>query len=219
MSFADLPPGEHAERFHDHWWWRPGWRVGREFFAWHITFDGAGELHRLVAAYQQALKAHGLGGMRFIPSQWLHLTMQGIGFVDEVRADDLERILESARRVLSESEPLTLTFRHAFVADEAIVLPPLEEASVIELRRRLRQAIGSVWGSDNVPEAEDKFRPHASVAYFEEDGTAAPYVAAVESISPQPARLTIKEASLIALNRDHRMYEWRTCATAPLSEA
>ncbi|GAA4619109.1 hypothetical protein GCM10023195_86280 [Actinoallomurus liliacearum] len=99
------------------------------------------------------------------------------------------------------------------------MLPPLEEASVIEIRRTLRQAIGSVWGSANVPEAADKFRPHVSAGYFEEDGAAAPYVTAVESVTPEPARVTVQEASLIALNRDHRMYEWSTRAVAPLSRS
>ncbi|GAB3990669.1 hypothetical protein GCM10029978_119220 [Actinoallomurus acanthiterrae] len=217
MSFADLPPGTHADRVHDHWWWRPGWRACRQFFAWHLTFDGASELHRLVAAYQQALA--GIGGVRFIPPQWLHLTMQGIGFVDEVSSEDLDQILDSARHHLAEIEPLNLTFQKAFVADEAIVLPPLEEASVIGTRRAIRQAIGSVWGSANIPEAADKFRPHVSLGYFEEDRTAAPYVAAVESVNPEPVQVTVREASLIALNRDQRMYEWSTRAVAPLSHS
>jgi hypothetical protein len=41
----------------DYWWWRPGWRVGRQMYTWHFTFDGQDELHALVDAYQERLAA------------------------------------------------------------------------------------------------------------------------------------------------------------------
>ncbi|MEV4362688.1 hypothetical protein [Nonomuraea sp. NPDC049625] len=28
-----------------HWWWRPGWRVGRSFYTWHILVEDQPELH------------------------------------------------------------------------------------------------------------------------------------------------------------------------------
>jgi hypothetical protein len=27
------------DRMISHWWLRPGWRVGRAFYTWHVTFD------------------------------------------------------------------------------------------------------------------------------------------------------------------------------------
>jgi len=32
----------------NHWWWRPGWRVGRHYYACHLTLDDQPELR---AAY------------------------------------------------------------------------------------------------------------------------------------------------------------------------
>lgn len=41
-----------TETVHDHWWWRPGWRLGRSFYASHITFTDQPEAARLVASYR-----------------------------------------------------------------------------------------------------------------------------------------------------------------------
>ena len=30
---------KHADQLTDHWWWRPGWKVGTRFYAWHINTD------------------------------------------------------------------------------------------------------------------------------------------------------------------------------------
>ena len=31
---------EAVDSLHDHWWWRPGWRAGRHYYACHITLGG-----------------------------------------------------------------------------------------------------------------------------------------------------------------------------------
>ncbi len=31
----------------DHWYWRPGWRAGRSFYTWHITFADRPEIAAL----------------------------------------------------------------------------------------------------------------------------------------------------------------------------
>jgi hypothetical protein len=71
-----------APRLRDHWWPRPGWRPGRLSHTWHLTFDDAPELHRLATACQHALRP--LPGRNTVPSRWLHLTLQSVGFDDEV---------------------------------------------------------------------------------------------------------------------------------------
>ena len=78
----DLPEWarQHATEMRDHWWWRPGWKVGRRFWTWHYTFETCPALHELVAAYQGLLEE--LPTLDLIPQRWLHLTVQGLGFVD-----------------------------------------------------------------------------------------------------------------------------------------
>lgn len=197
----------------DHWWWRPGWRIGRTMYTWHITFDGQESLHRLVTAYQSALKP--LPGLDLIPRQWLHLTMQGVGFTDEVPESDVRAIVDAARVRCATIAPFELTFGAPKVDPEAIMfaLHPAEQAQA--LRRQARGAIGDVWTPQRVPESEE-WAPHVSIAYSNSTGPTAPYAEALSQVVADQAALVVSTVELIVLNRDNRMYEWETFASVPL---
>jgi hypothetical protein len=47
---------ECVSKVRNHWWWRPGWREGRHYYACHLSFEDQPELHSLVDRYQEALK-------------------------------------------------------------------------------------------------------------------------------------------------------------------
>lgn len=204
----------HADLMRDHWWWRPGWQVGRRFYTWHITFESAADVHRIVGQYQERLDGPGID---IIPPRWLHLTMQGIGFVHETKEADVQRIVEIAQERCAQLMPFDLTLGPAVVDPEAIMLRLMPVDPVRGLRHAIRAAIADVWGPDNVPEAAKPFNPHVSIAYSNAVGPAAPYIAGVDEINPEPARTTVAEAQLIVLDRDERVYRWDTYGTAPLA--
>lgn len=209
---------QHAPDRHDHWWWRPGWREGRRAYTFHVLFDGgtvegAAEVHRLVREYQTALA--GVDGLDLIPGQWLHLTVQGVGFVDEVAERDVEAILAAARRRCAELAPFRLTFGPAVVTDEGIMLPGEPRGPADAMRRALRTGIADVWGPARVPEGEE-FIPHVTVAYSNAAGSNVPLVRAVEARSLRPASVTVRAASMIVIDRDARMYRWRPHAAVAL---
>ena len=79
----------------DHWWWRPGMRPGRRFYTVHATFADQPLMQELAAKATERLA--GLPGLDLVPGEWLHLTMQGIGFADEVGDADLKAIMTAAR--------------------------------------------------------------------------------------------------------------------------
>ena len=85
------------ESVRNHWWWRPGWRVGRHLYACHLTLDDQPELRELIDHYQGAL-AH-LETLDLIPPGSLYLTMQRIGWADEVSPAELEVVAERIERV------------------------------------------------------------------------------------------------------------------------
>ncbi len=207
---AGAPP---VDRMRDHWWWRPGWRVGRGYYTWHLTFDRAPDLHRLAEESAAALRVPGLD---VIPVRWLHLTMQGVGFADEVSTADADAIVHAARRRLADVEPFEVVVSPGVVVPEAVGTTVEPAGSVARVRSAIRAAIADVWGADRVPGTEAGFVPHVSLAYSASDGPAAPIVAAVNSVRVEPARATIGEAQLIVLDRDHRQYRWTTYAVAPL---
>lgn len=197
----------------DHWWWRPGWAVGRRFYAWHITFPGpeGAQLRRFAAEYRAALKA--LPGLDLIPDQWLHLTMQGLGFTDEVEQHDVDAIVTAAHARLAAVAPFTLTFDRAGVDPEA-VLWEVDPAGPAAVRDAVRAAIGDVWAT--VPEPADGFVAHVSAAYSNTVAPAGPVYRALEQVHAVPATVPVGEAQLIVMNRDNRMYEWVTYASVPL---
>jgi 2'-5' RNA ligase len=214
MSIADLAPGQHAERVQNHWWWRPGWRQGRSFYAFHFTFEDQLELHRLARAHRAALAD--LATVTLVPDRWLHMTMHGLGFTDEIPAAAVSAVVAEARRTLADIPAPEVTFRDVVVADEAIALPAEPADPVRDIRTATREAIGAVLGHDRVSEDPHRYRPHVSVAYIRADGPALPYIHATAAVRANAVRLQLRNVDLIELNRDHRMYEWKTITRVPL---
>jgi 2'-5' RNA ligase len=205
---------ETAQFMRDHWWWRPGWRVGRSFYAWHVTFDDQPAVHRLAADYTPILSD--LPTLDPVPVRWLHLTMQGVGFTDEVDRANIDAIADAARDRCAKLAPFTITLGPGRVDQEGLTLPVHPAEPVTRLRAAIRAAIADVWGPDHVPENADGFRPHVSLAYSNASGPAEPII---QRLTAQPAgstKITIYRAALIDLNRDHRAYEWTDIATAEL---
>ncbi|QNP72600.1 2'-5' RNA ligase family protein [Streptomyces roseirectus] len=196
----------------DHWWWRPGWRQGTRFLTWHLTFDGQPEVRCLAGQWREHLAL--LPGLDLVPDQWLHLTMQGVGFADQVSDADTAAIVTAAGKRLATVSSFEITIDRPAVTPEAIRWEAEPGQPVAAVRDALRAAIGDVWS--DVPEQADGFAPHISIAYSNSDGPAAPVLDTVATAPSAPARARITSAELILLNRDHRMYEWEPVASVPL---
>lgn len=196
----------------DHWWWRAGWTRGRRFYTWHLTFDASPAVHQLAADYRTALAD--LPGLDLVPDTWLHLTMQGLGFVGEVSEIDARAIADTARAHLAKIPAFEVTLGPAIVTPEALLLTVSPPDGVHAIPTAIRRSIADVWSE--VPEAADGFRPHVSVAYSNAVGPAEPARSALASVGSGPAVARITSAELIVLHRDGQMYEWETFASATL---
>ncbi len=204
-----------SDHMHNHWWWRPGWRVGRSMYTWHVTFDNQPELHKLVNTYQNALAP--LSGLDIIPLRWLHLTTQGIAFTDEIGQPEIASIAEAVRKRLDTQPPVTLAAASPAIVDpEAIMLEVDPADSLNPVRASIRAGIADVRGAAQVPEPE-QWTPHISIAYSNSDGLAAPYIDALSSVPARPVSITVSAVQLIELNRDAHLYQWVREAEVPLS--
>jgi 2'-5' RNA ligase len=203
-----------------HWWWRPGWRPGRRQYAWHLTFGdqavarGRAELGRVVGGYQARLA--GLPGLDLVPFEWLHLTVQPVGFADEVGAGDLERIVAAVGRRCAALAPLRLTLGPAQLQAEGVWLPVAPAAAVRRVRAAVRAGIAEVWGAARVPEGAGRFTPHVSLAYSNTDGPDDPFAAALAGVAPRSVTVDLAAVQAISLVREGHIYRWDTLATLPL---
>lgn len=197
----------------DHWWWRPGWGPGTRFYTWHLTFAQSPDVHRIAGQYRKALAP--VGGLDLVPDAWLHLTMQGVGFTEQVEEGDLLAILAAARRNLSEIGPFDIELDRPVFTPEAIRWDPVPAQPVVALRLAIRRAIGEAWAE--VPEVEEGFSPHVTIAYCNTRGPAAPVLAALATPPGDPVNARVTHADLIVLGRDRKMYEWETYASVPLA--
>ncbi|MEU8196444.1 2'-5' RNA ligase family protein [Microbispora amethystogenes] len=202
------------QRMANHWWWRPGWKEGRRFYTWHFTFDGESDVQRIAQQYRERL--NGVAGLDLVPDRWLHLTMQGLGFVDEVADKDVRAIVEAATIRLADIPAFELTLDRPQITPEAIRWEAAPAGPPAAVRTAVRAAISDVW--TNVPEPEEGFTPHVTIAYSNADGPATPVVAALGAVDAAPAVALMRNVQLIVLGRDRQMYEWETFATVPLRE-
>lgn len=206
-----------TESMRDHWWWRPGWQTGRSFYTWHVTFSDQPAVERLVQSYEPVLAK--LAVLDPVPLQWLHLTMQGVGFTDEVTESDVSRIIDAARQRCAKLEPFVVTIGPAQVDPETIQMAVRPTERLAELRNAIRTAIGTVWGPEKVPEPADGYRPHVSLGYSNSAGPATSVTQTLAEHGGHSAQVEVRTVSLIDLNRDKKAYEWADVATIPLGGA
>jgi 2'-5' RNA ligase len=217
---AEPGVGTTVSRMTDHWWWRPGWRIGRRFYMWYVTFAGDEAVRGLAEAYERRLR---LPMLDVIPPQWLHMTTLGVGFVDEVDPADAQRIADAAGPRLAGLAPITIRLGPAVVYPEVVRFDVTPAEPVVALRQELRAAISDVWGDERVPEPDDVFFggvggyvPHVSLAYSNGDADMQSVLELVRDDEPAPVTTTIRRVHLVAVHRDSRMYEWASIAQVAL---
>jgi 2'-5' RNA ligase len=208
---------EHVENMQDHWWWRPGWRAGRHFYACHFTMGRYADLVKLARTYQEALRP--FPGLDLIPAQWLHLTMQGVGFLDVLNHDQVADLEQAIRQRLARIPTPVVTFHRPVVRPEAVYLPALPPEPIAAVRNEVRAAIGDVLGQDHVelaPEHVPAYRPHVSVAYSNSVQAAEPIANAVTHVEATPVTVALDHVGLLEFHRDNRMYEWTRAVQIPI---
>jgi 2'-5' RNA ligase len=198
----------------DHWWWRPGWRKGRSFYTWHITFSSSDPIRQIVSSYAPIIS--GIGTLDPVEIDGIHLTLQGIGFTDEVSSADVKRIIASTLPRCAQLEPIKAKVDEPCIDEEAVHMNvhPVEQIAHVKLA--LRNGIGDVWGRENVPESMDGFRPHITLAYSNGVAPIGRINTALKECPLPVADVLISSVSLIDLTRDRGRYEWTEVATVAL---
>lgn len=194
----------------DHWYRRPGWRAGRRMYTWHVTFADQPVMRSVVEAYQAVLG--GLPGLVMVPFEWTHLTVQGLGFTDEVDRADVDKLVELVQGGLAGVAPFGVSLGPVVVGAEAVVLPVSPMGGLSVVRSVIRSAIGSVFGAVTEPE---EWRAHVSVAYSTGTGSAERFTGPLRETRIDPVDVELGRIDLLALEQTDHLYRWDVAATAP----
>lgn len=199
----------------DHWWLRPGWTPTTEYVTVHVTFDGVTSLHGFVRDYHAAL--WGLRGIDLVPERWLHLTMQGIAFAEEIAPATVAEIGEVARDLLAGVPSVDAVVGRPQVHRGGVICDVTPTTRLAAIRGQVRRAIGIVLGPNRVPGDEGSFWPHVSLAYAAGDVPAAGVIDALASVGPvvEP-HVRIRSVDIIRLRRDGHCYVWTPLVRVPL---
>jgi 2'-5' RNA ligase len=182
-----------------------------------VTLVGASDLHSLARRYRHVLDE--LPGLDVVPEPWLHLTVQGVGWSDEVTDAERARIVAGVRRSLDRMAPISAALGPAVVKGEAIVLPATPVPPLRELHSVISDEISAALGRPPLGGLSSDFLPHVSLAYSHIDADASPYAEALESVSEPAARATIRDVTLIRQERllePERLYRWTELDRVPL---
>ncbi|HEY9408949.1 MAG TPA: 2'-5' RNA ligase family protein [Jiangellaceae bacterium] len=215
MSDELTLPYPHAETMRDHWWWRPGWRVGRRFYSIFATFERDDALHELIDTYQSALAP--VSGLTMIPRQWRHLTIQGVGFVDEITPAELDAIVAAVGERLATMDTSEQGFGPLSVHQEALVLPAIPQEPLVAIKAAIRAGIASAIGSDRLDGPVDGFRPHVTVAYNDRDRDSDDVLTELAQLEVASVPIPIRTVQILEVDRDERMYRWRYVRTIRLA--
>lgn len=121
----------------DHWWWRPGWRRGRSFYTWHITFPSSDSIRRIVLSCAPIISR--INTLDPVGIEGVHLTLQGIGFTDEVSRSDIKRIVASTRSRCAQLKPVNARMDEPLMDEEALSMNvhPVEQIAHVKLALRM----------------------------------------------------------------------------------
>lgn len=177
----------------------------------HLTWESADDLHALVAAVAPALAT--VPALDPVPVPWLHLTMTGVGFTDEVSDADVADVAAPVFAAWDRLGPVEVQIEDVLVARESVMLTPAASGWLTELVETQRTAVDTVLG----PRTWGTFWPHIALAYAHAEAPAAPLGALLaETLASQPDRITARPTlTLMRLGRDERVYTWEVVESRP----
>jgi 2'-5' RNA ligase len=162
-------------------------------------------------------------GLNLVPTRWLHLTIQSVGYADEISNEQIDDVTEKVQLRLARVPSFNLHFSDVTVIEEAIVLPPSPTEPLHHIWREVRKGIADALGVDAVPTAGEQaagFRPHVSIAYINTPGPASLYRDVLATVEAEPESIPVSKVALILQERvlaPEWVYRWTSRAEAPLS--
>lgn len=201
----------------DHWHEIEGWPPARALQACYLTFDEPA-LRTTVRSYQEVLRQ--FDTLDLIRPEWLHLTVQGIRFVDELPLEVMRRVAASIEDRLQRLPALTVTVERPVLAGSAVLMPVRPIAAIAAVRDVIRalllRAHPEIGEPFVLPGQAGEFDPHISIAYANGPTSATSVATALDRCQEPPVELRVEHVTLMRLRRSDRMYHWTDAQRIPL---
>jgi 2'-5' RNA ligase len=194
------------KRLGDHWD-RHDWPPERRYLTWYVVFDDPG-LRAHVAALQDELAD--LDYLDPIPPDGLHMTIQGVAYVDELGEEQIDAIGSRAKDLCSSLRPFGLSLGPIAGYRGGTFLRASPWDSVVEVRGRVREAVFDVLGDRELAEPSVGFKPHVSVTYCHAEPPASALVSRLVKMRTKSdtIEVPVPGISLLEVWREHRTYRW-----------
>lgn len=198
-------------------WQRPGWTDGRTSYHWLLALDNEPELAAMARQCQASLSD--LPILDFVPPDTLHLTLQKVGFTDEVCGAQLRTVADTTAQRCADLASFVLHIGWLAGSDGAIRFTALPVETVVRVRQAVLETLIDVCSpATDQPAGSTAFWPHVSIAYFNRPTPATPAI--IERVgqlrSLPPAKVHVQALDLVELRRDDRVYRWELIARAEL---
>jgi 2'-5' RNA ligase len=204
----------------NHWSDLPGWHEGRSLWAMYFTFLDNHPLHRAVLAYQDAIRD--VPGIDLIDLEWLHLTMQGIAFADEVADDEVQEISRRLGEIVPPPAlPTAFSVQPPILDHDAVILPVVPTRELSALRNILRSLTKDVLDGRapyRLPDPVGGFRPHISIAYPNRDMPGGAVTGRLSTVRHEDVELGLSHLSFLLLQRSRPRWFWTQEYRVPLRE-
>ena len=122
----------------NHWTSRPEWSGGRSLLACYLTLGGIRQVVERIAVYQHRLLD--LTQVDLVRPEWLHVTVQGIAFTDELSVNGAERLAKALTDPLAAMPAPRLRLERPEVGSDGVFLPLEPAAELTILRAAVRTA-------------------------------------------------------------------------------
>lgn len=187
----------------DHWTVKH-WPTGRRGYYWYLTFDDSG-MRELAGECQRRL---GVDGTDPVPLDGLHITVLGIGGVDQFTETEIASKVAAAQEELRGFDAFDVTVGPLTGSGSAIRLSVAPWDRLLDLHAALA----------GVGAEPTRFRPHLGIAYNNIERPAGPVIDAVRALRGiEPVAVRVKQIELVVVRREAREYRWDTMAAVALS--
>jgi 2'-5' RNA ligase len=201
----------------NHWTKLSEWSPGRSLLACYLTFEMQPDLHEVVTTYQGALAD--LPTLDLIWQEWLHLTVQGIAFTDELDPGQAEKVVTAVRDELAVQRSCAFTLQPPMVGNDGVYLPAAQPQPLAAVRESVAAAAGRMLAPRSLyalpGQGDSEFVPHVSIAYANGEVPREAVVDRLCRVDVPSVTVRVDDISMIKLRRDHRRWAWTDAVKIP----